>query len=366
VTLKTRFDNLSARDCVIALMALAMVLFASLLSPNYVAPDRPPPPQIVATDGQTTAMSDIRLYKNVIARVRIGEGYYEAMAAEHRRHNFPLKPFITVRPPTLAWINASLGPTLTLGLFGLLIMAALLSWMPVTRQMSRLGFEGYLAFTVIILSVMLLISPPFRFYHESWAAPLIVISLGLWGQGRLALSVLAGLTAVLLRELAMPYLVMMAVLAAHERRWSETHAWSIGIGIACLASVLHCMKVTALLLPGDLGSQGWSGLGGWPFLITTVKETSLLIFLPDWAIKLALPLSLFGWIACNSGLGLRVTVLVLGYVTALMLFARDANTYWAILIMPFIATGLAFAPAGILALSKGCCQPTRPIDFAAQ
>lgn len=366
MTLNTRFDNFSVHSSIIALVALAVALLASLLSPTYVAPDRSTPPQIVTADGQTKNMSDTQLYKNIIARVSDGRSYYEVVAEEHRLHNFPLKPFITVRPPTLAWINAGLGPTLTLGLFGLLIIAAVVSWLPLMGQMTRIGFEGYLAFTIIILSVMLLISPPFRFFHESWAAPLIVVSLGLWVQGRIGLSVLTGLAAVLLRELALPYLVMMTVLAAYDRRWSETRAWSVGIGIACLAFWFHSNQVSAQLVPDDLGSQGWSGRGGWPYLAAAIKETSLMVFLPNWAIKLALPLSLFGWMTCHSGLGLRVTGLVLGYVTALMLFARDANTYWAILIMPFIATGLAFAPAGIMALWKGCCQPTRRIDFAAQ
>jgi hypothetical protein len=365
--LETRFDQFSARNCMIALVALVLALVASLLSPTYQAPDQPP--QQVAADGQlvgpVVGMSDTKLYKTIIARVSNGEGYYAAMADEHRRHEFPLKPFITVRPPILAWINAALGPTLTLGLFGLLIAATVLSWLPLMAQMTRVGFEGYLAYTVIILSVMLLIAGPFRFYHESWAAPLIAISLALWVQGRIVLSVIAGLTAVLLRELAMPYLVMMAIMSAYERRGLETKAWAIAIGISCLAAALHYTQVNALLQPDDLGSQGWSGRGGWPYFVATVKETSLMAFLPDWAIKLAIPLSLFGWMSCRSGLGLRITGLLLGYATALMLFARDANMYWGILIMPFIVTGVAFAPTGIIALWHGCQPAKSRVDFAA-
>jgi hypothetical protein len=363
VTLETRFDSFSARYCIIVLATLVLLLIASLFSPSYVAPDQPPPQ--IAADGQPSGMSDTKLYKTIIARMSSGEGYYETMADEHRRHEFPLKPFITVRSPVLAWINASLGPTLTLGLFGLLIAATALSWMPLMAQMNRLGFEGYLAFTAIVLSVMLLISGPFRFYHESWAAALIVISLGLWSQGRITLSVIAGLAAVLLRELAMPFLVMMAVLAAYDRRWSEAKAWSLGIGISCLAYWFHYQHVSALLLPGDLDSQGWSGRGGWPYLVATVKETSLMAFLPDWAIKLAIPLSLFGWMTCRSGVGLRITGLLLGYAAALMLFARDANMYWGILIMPLIVAGVAFAPAGIVVLWTGSQSVKSRIDFAA-
>jgi hypothetical protein len=362
--LKTRFDSFSARDCAITLVALIMVLVASLLSPTYVAPALHLPQ--VAADGQTGSIADTQLYKNIIARMSKGEGYYVVTADEHRRHDFPLKPFITVRSPTLAWIHASLGPTLTLALFGLLIAAAMLSWMPLMGQMNRFGFEGYFVFTLVIVSVMLLISPPFHFYHETWAAALIAISLALWVQERIALSVMAGLTAVLLRDLAMPYMAMMTVLAVYERRWSETRAWSIGIGFAGLIYALHCWKVNTLLLPDDLSSPGWSGFGGWPYLIATVKETSLMVFLPYWAIKLALPLSLFGWIACRSGLGLRVSGLLFGYATALMLFARDPNMYWGILIMPFVLAGLAFVPAGIMALCQGRQQTQRRIDFAAQ
>jgi hypothetical protein len=363
MTLRTRFDNFSVRDSILALAALGVVLLASLLSPTYQ--DVAPAPPTTVFGGQTVAMSDTLLYKMIIARVSTGESYYDAVATEHRRHTYPLKPFFTVRPPTLAWINASLGPTLTLGLFGLIVVATLLSWMPLMQPMNRLGFEGYFVFAAIALSVFILILPPFHFYHESWAAPLIAISLAGWVQGRVALSILAGLSAVLIRDLAMPYLIMMAILAAYERRSAEAKAWSISIAVAGVVYALHYLKVSAVQLPDDIISPSWTGLGGWPYLIDTVKATSLMRFLPDWAIKLAVPLSIFGWMSCRSGLGLRITGLILGYVLALSLFARDANTYWGILIMPFIFAGVAFAPAGLLALRNGCQRPKSRIDFAA-
>jgi hypothetical protein len=364
MTLRTRFDNFSVRDSIIALAALAVVLLASLLSPTYQSAVQAVPKTTIF-DGQTVPMSDTLLYKMIIARVSAGENYYDAMASEHRRHGYPLKPFVTVRPPTLAWINASLGPTLTLGLFGLIILATWFSWLPLIQPMNRIGFEGYLVFTTIAVSALILIAPPFHFFHESWAAPLIAISLAVWVQGRIALSIATGVLAVLIRDLAMPYLVLMAVLAAYERRGSEAKSWSCSIGIVGLAYALHGLKVSALLVPGDITSPSWSGLGGWPYLIDTVTGTSLLLFLPEWAIRLVVPLSIFGWMTCRSGLGLRIAGLMLGYALALMLFARDANMYWGILIMPFVLAGVAFAPAGLLALWNGCQRPKSRIDFAA-
>jgi hypothetical protein len=359
MTLKTRFDDLPPRTCLLVLAALVLMLFGSLMTPAFQEPARP-----AVSAHAEAGMSDIKLYRKIIARVAAGEGYYAAVTQEHRRYGYPLKPFVTVRPPTLAWLYAGLGVDGTLAVFAGLIGAVALAWMPLLRGMNRYGYEGHLAFLLLMLSVMLLAAPPFRFYHESWAAPLIALSLALRIHGRVAVGVAVGLSAVLVRELAMPYLLLMAALAAYDRRWPEASAWGAATAAACLASALHAVTVDRLLLPGDLASQGWDGMGGWSFFTATAQEASLLAYLPMWAIKLALPLSLFGWIACRSDLSLRVAGLFLGYTLALMVFARSENTYWGILIMPYIAAGLAFAPTGIAALWSGALR-TRAAGPAA-
>src|SRR5690606_12052207 len=52
---------------------------------------------------------DFDLYQSINRRLTAGEGYYEAALAEQRASGFPTKPFVTVRPPTLAWSSLVLG-----------------------------------------------------------------------------------------------------------------------------------------------------------------------------------------------------------------------------------------------------------------
>ena len=47
--------------------------------------------------------TDVRLYRDIADAVAAGRGYYPAAAAIQRAHHYPLRPFVTVRPPTMTW-----------------------------------------------------------------------------------------------------------------------------------------------------------------------------------------------------------------------------------------------------------------------
>lgn len=53
--------------------------------------------------------TDAALYVAVAARVADGENYYRAAATEHRERGYPLRPFVTVREPALAYVTAVVG-----------------------------------------------------------------------------------------------------------------------------------------------------------------------------------------------------------------------------------------------------------------
>ena len=52
---------------------------------------------------------DFDLYQAINERIAAGEGYYDAALDEQRASGFPTKPFVTVRPPTLAWSSLVFG-----------------------------------------------------------------------------------------------------------------------------------------------------------------------------------------------------------------------------------------------------------------
>ena len=315
------------------------------------------------------AMSDVKVYQLIIIAVASGEDYYDVVAREHRRYNYPLKPYFTIRPPTLAWLSAALGPTgIRLAMFALIGLVAI-TWLEVLRGLSSATLLLYGTFGLLAESTFVLSLDPYVHFHDSWAALLIALSLALRRPDRVACSIVAGLAAVLFRELALPYLVLMAASAAYERQGREVAGWCAAIAVALVVQTLHANAVAAVVIAGDPASQGWNGLGGWSFLLTAVHTSTLLELLPLWVTALVAPLSMFGWIAWRSALALRVAGLMLGYATALMVFARPDNIYWALMIAPFVLAGTSLATAAVWRLWQGSglriwrFAPSRPTEI---
>ena len=126
----TRFDGLRPAPCLALLMTLILVLIGSLTlaampQSEASAPGRAP--------GRIT---DSQLYQRIIDRVSSGESYHAAAVTEHRDYDYPLKPFVTVRMPALAWTNAWLGPAHTQHLMLALIALVTLSWLTALRPLS--------------------------------------------------------------------------------------------------------------------------------------------------------------------------------------------------------------------------------------
>jgi membrane-bound metal-dependent hydrolase YbcI (DUF457 family) len=353
--MKTRVDGWSPQQCLAALIALCVALIASLamtLGPGAIAPASSP--ARVEQSASGAPVGDAALYEKITSAVASGENYYEVAAREHRLNNFPLKPYFTVRPPVLAWLSAAAGPAGTTLAMYILIGAVAMTWLGVLRAVAAAPLVQYAIFALIAESLLIFRIYPISVFHESWAALLIAWSIALRRPGRYGPSIAAGLAAVLVRDIALPFLVLMAVTAAWEKSWREASCWGAVIGVALAVQVAHAMAVGAVVINSDLASQGWHGMGGWPLVLAAAKQTSALVLLPSWFAALAVPLSLFGWVVWQSQQGLRITGLMLGYMTALMLFARPDTFYWLLLIEPFLLAGLALAPSGLMALWTGC------------
>jgi hypothetical protein len=287
---------------------------------------------------------DASLYRGIAAEVGKGRPYYEALAQAHRAQGYPLKPVMTVRLPTLAWISGALGPEGARLLILTLAIFTLGAWFFVLRVSHSLGATG-LALTVMTISIIPMTLGSLPLFHESWAALLIALALALWRRDAPWLSIGIALGAALLREMAMPFLVMMALLAGWSRDWKEVAGWVAALALWGIAYSNHAAAVLALARPGDLVSPGWSGLHGWPLLVEAITKTTPLSFLPvDFAGPLTL-LSLLGWMSTESGRGLRVTGWLLGMAVMIMIFARPDNFYWATMLVPLLLAGLAFLPS---------------------
>ena len=71
---------------------------------------------------------DLRLYDRVIERIAKGESYYAFIVAEQRARDYPVRPAVAVRLPTLAYLHAALGSTGMALAALVLALAVLLAW----------------------------------------------------------------------------------------------------------------------------------------------------------------------------------------------------------------------------------------------
>lgn len=335
---------------------LALAATTPLTSGEGVA--RPPSLSATLLDANNAAAAparardeDLKLYDDVIARLRGGEGYYAVIAEEHRRHAYPLHPGFAVRLPTLAMIEAALPPGALAPLSLLLMAAVLLAWW------KRLGEEPggadlrLMAMAALFVGVSVATTRYFYVLHELWAGQLLALSLGLHRppqepgrEGKWIGAWLAAAAALAIREHAFPFVLLMAAFALWHRRWREAAAWGLLCALFVAAMAVHLHVVAGLVQPGDPPSASWltlRGLNGW---LSLVVLSSNLRWLPPFLAGPIVLLALFGWSGWRTQLGAFATLLYLGYGTAFMIAGRPDNYYWGMVVAPAMLTGLAFVP----------------------
>jgi hypothetical protein len=304
-----------------------------------------------ATGGATR--SDPALYRAITARVAQGQDYYVAAASEQRARDYPLRPFVTMRLPTLAVLTARIGgeDNALLLLRGLTLAALLALILRLRRE--AVSLKDWLAPSAIALvSFKLVAQSGLQIWHEPWAAMLLCLALVMRTETRWLQSILCALAAACFRELAAPLLLVMLVAAAFEKRWREAAGWAVATSIFALLLWSHASHVMAQLLPSDPASAGWAGLAGWPFILMMAGASSAFALLPATLIAVALPLALIGWAGQTNPLARRIALFLGGMMGAFMLVARPDNFYWGLLVAPLLPIGLAWAPVAVRDLAR--------------
>ncbi len=296
--------------------------------------------------------TDLALYQAVAARVGTGDSYYQAVVAEHRERGYPLKPVFTVRLPGLAWVIGGLGPDYAALLLRLLAFASLVALVVRLRSIAASRFVwGATAISGAAATILLTV-PAMTYWHESWAALLILVSLAARTEKSWLPSVLLALAAVLIRELALPYLCLMAALAWREGNRREALAWGGAVLLFLAALAAHASVLSPLVTGADGASPGWTSVGGWPFVLALAQRCTVFLFLPLPVVALLVPLALLGWAGVRHPLADRAALLLLGYFALFTIVGRPDNFYWGILIAPLLPIGLAFAPLALRDLAR--------------
>jgi hypothetical protein len=346
-----RFVRLSrpAAGAILVLLAALIALGVALPAPRLSAGQGAHAPQGI----------NVPLYSGIIERVRAGQPYETAAVAAQRTGGFPLRPFVTVRPPALALIMARLPDLATANLLmRLLAIAVLAAWTirlaPVGRGRLWLAWSPLVVFTGVAWAIPGL---TFGLFHECWAGLLIALSLALRTDRRFLAAVAVGLLAAAIRELAMPYLLVMAALALTERRRGEALAFGAALGVSLAALALHAAAVLSLTGPHDLASPGWVKLGGWPFVIATARWNLLALLLGKTAAAAIVPVALAGALARTDAMGLRLAALLIGYTLGFMVIGQPNDFGWGFVVAPLMGIGMALSPLALGDLWHSAIHP---------
>ena len=343
----------------ILLLVVAALLVLAAIAPLSASLDGKPSevPSLIgdgAPNGQTESErdDDLAFYDRVIERVEHGENYYDFIVEEQRARDYPVRPGLAVRLPTLAWIHASLGEPAMIALAIALLFACIWAWW------KRLGEEpGGVRFRLLGTALMAMggslgLNRSFFVLHELWAGMLIALAFGLHRPGRWGAALFVAALALALRELVLPFVLLMAAMAAWRKDWREATAWIMLVAVFAAIMVWHLSLIAVQEVPSDPVGPDWlvlRGLSGW---LGNIVLSSNLRLLPHELASPVVILMALGWAGWKSSAGTTGTFLYLGYGLAFMLAGRANNFYWGAVVAPAMFIGLAFLPMALPSLVR--------------
>jgi hypothetical protein len=291
---------------------------------------------------------DVELYRAEIERIRAGEGYYTAAAAELTARGYPTRSVFNWRMPLPLWLLGAL-PSDIWGkaLLGVLAFALLAM---AFECMSRDGSRAAALLCGVLLTGPLLPVALGDLYvlPALWSGVLIGLSVCAYGLERRRLGAVCGLSALFMRELAMPYCLLAIALAWREQRRKELIYWAAGLAAWAVYFGLHWLAVAALRQPDAIAHRhGWVCFGGAGFVISIAQMNAYLLLLPQWVTALYLVAALVGLAGWNSRLGTRVGLAACLYLAAFAAVGQQFNQYWGVMISPLLCFGVARFPASV-------------------
>lgn len=356
-----RFAGIARGRARAVLAALALLLLAAL---GAVVTPGPPAashdPASAATD-----RADVLLYRTVVAGVRADGEYYSVAAEAQRQGGYPLRPFVTMRLPTLAIVQAALpDPAALLLLYAIALGVAAIWYRRLAGVFVRPA-PRLLALLLLGCGGMVFLRPDLAAFHEVWAGLLIALSLGLWRAERWVEPVAIATCAMLIRETAALYAVVMLLCALSAGRRREAIGWGVALAVLAVVVGFHYHAWSGVVRPGDGSGPGWSGLLGFGFFVKTITLLTALAALPEVLAAPLVGLALFGWAGWRDPTATRVLAVLVAYAALIALFCRTDTYYWGLLVAPVSLVGLVFVPDALRDLRKAALD-TRRITVTRQ
>jgi hypothetical protein len=287
---------------------------------------------------------DLQLYREVVAEVRKGRGYYEVARERLPAFGFPIRSPLNWRLPTYAWLFAwAPGPLWIQGMLVALSTAGLSLAFVAERR--RHGPLAAIAVTLLLIGAVRWALDGHAYYaQEVWAATLILISLSAYSLGWRTMAIVAGVMALGFRELALPYCLVAAALAMWKHRWWEAAGWTTGIALFFAFFAWHIGQVNGQL--AGLGAAGgtdlaqWLRAGGLDFVLLTERMNGLFFAAPAVALWAYLLASMLGLASRTDDASRLACGAALLYVLAYALLGRPENFYWGLLYAPLLPWGI--------------------------
>ena len=309
---------------ILGISVLFVTVTLSTIASTQVGKSRPSP-------------GDIALYRATVARIQAGQGAYAAAQAELTARGYPTQSVFNWRLPTLAWLLGHL-PSLEMGklLLGFLALSLTIVSFEVLAREQGHGLGRPIA-CVLLMSgpLMPCVLGDLVVVHELWAGVLIALSIGVYGLHRPYLGAALGLTALFIRELALPYCVLSAGFAWWHGQRRELAVWLVGLVVWAGYLGLHAWHVQGWIPPDARAqSSGWVQFGGLAFVLATAQMNAYLLLLPQWMTALWFVAAMVGVAAWSSPLGERVGLTLCLFVVAFSIVGQDFNQYWGTACMP--------------------------------
>lgn len=286
---------------------------------------------------------DLECQRAIVVRIHAGEGYYEAANKELRHRGYPTQSIFNWRLPFLALFLGTL-PSIEIGRWigFALALVALLLWIQGLRKEKSFGqtLIGSLLLTGILIYAGI---PDLFIAHEFWAGTCIVLSLIAYSRRWVIFSLIAGGIALFIRELSLPFIIVMMIFALLEKRRRESLFWlSLTIGFLFVLGVhfYHIRNLTGNA--HSIQNGGWIAFGGWPFALKTIQLHPFLILNPPWLNAILIPLLLLGLAGWKGELGTRVALLIYTYILAFLFWGQPFNVYWGVMFNMLIPLGALY------------------------
>jgi hypothetical protein len=281
---------------------------------------------------------DLQLYRVIVTRVAAGEDYYRVTGEELHERGYATVPAFNWRMPTLALLLVAIGSEARAGhvLFAVGVLTTIL-WV---LWLARHG-HGLLA--VIALPVLLSMVPAWGGtavnFHEVWAGQLIALSLAARLMGVVPLSLIAGALALGIRELALPYVILMGAIAWYQAQRREAAAWTVIAAGFAIWLAWHLFHASSLTRP-DAFINSWVATGGWCYVLKTTRTNLLFSYLPTPVLASVVSLIWAGLWAWPDRGTRRIAMVVTVYFLAFALVGRPDNFYWGLMVAPLVPLGL--------------------------